>query len=167
MNVEEEKENAQSEEVEVGVDVAEGESETVENEVDNAPETSDVENDLTIAPVVIPNNKNFLIGYIYNQTSDISENRILLKYREVVREQLLESKSKLTMQIEENPETKRDIRERNEEIEKKIKVLEKREETNEEEVEKLEGKTEAKCHLVEMAQLVLVEAKDYETPVKI
>ncbi len=137
------------------------------NEENVSSEEIEENDDKKIIGEHYPSNKNFLIGHLYNKTSDLSEDRVSLRYREVVRDEILEKKSKLVSRIMDNPENKYEIREANKELEKQIKEVEKNEEDNEKQLELLRSRIHNGQVYVRKIQEELAEAEEYKTPAKI
>ncbi len=115
--------------------------------------------------VYIPSNKNFLVGYIYNLTSDISSLRVSINYRRKVNSQLADAIKEIKNKIVDNPNLKKEIREQNKAYQNGLKRLEKKKIENNEELEKLLERVEDKQHLCQVAMAELDTAEEYELPV--
>lgn len=131
------------------------------NEGQASPDPQAVEEDKPkdIRYSKVQNNKNFIIGKIYNITGDVTELRVMLKKYEEIKEKLNDELKDLESQGLEGQEAY--------ENKKKVKEVNKKIATNDEILDKTEDILENKEELVERYQVELEDSTEYEMPQKI
>ena len=128
-------------------------------ETDPDPQTVEEEKPKEMRYSKVQNNRNFIVGKIYNITGDVSELRVMLKKHEERREELVKKLNDSESQELEGQEAY--------ENKKKIKEVNKKIAENDEILEKTEDILENKEELVERFQVELEDSIEYEMPKKI
>lgn len=113
----------------------------------------------TIRYSKVQNNRNFIVGRIYNLTGDVTELRVTLKKHEERKEELEKKLTDLESQTLEGQEAY--------ENKKKIKETGKEISANDDGLDKIEDMLENKEEKVERFQVELEDSIEYEMPQKI
>ena len=130
-----------------------------QDQEDPNPQTTEEDKPKDVRYSKVQNNRNFIVGRIYNLTGDVTELRVTLKKHEDRKEELetkLKNLESVGLEGQEAYENKKKIKE----VGKEISV-------NDDELDKIEDMLENKEEKVERFQVELDDSIEYEMPKKI